>query len=95
MTEKVIFELRAEPSEEGTRYKVRRGDGDFKILKPSKRGFRPPILFCPVPWVRGPWRSRRLRNKSRRRMRATLDFYEQMYDDLYGEPEEDKSFDEK
>ena len=91
MTEKVIFEFRNEQSDEGTQYKVRRGDGDFKILKPRKRGFIPPMLFCPMPWMKMPWRSRRLRDKSRRRMRATLDFYEQMYDDLYREPEEDKS----
>jgi hypothetical protein len=93
MTEKVIFELRREQSEDGIRYKVRRGDGDFKVLKPHKRGFHPPMLFCPMPWMKMPWHSRRLRNKSRRRMRATLDFYEQMYADLYGEPEEGISTD--
>lgn len=91
MTEKVLFEFRSEQSDQGTKYKVRRGEGDFKELKPHISGFFPPMLFCPMPWMVKPWHSRRLKEKSRRRMRATLDFYEQMYADLYGEPETDET----
>lgn len=82
MTEKVLFEFRSEQSDQGIKYKVRQGEGDFKELKPRKPHFFPPMFFCPLPW-----HSRRLKERSRRRMRATLDFYEGMYADLYGEPE--------
>ena len=95
MAEKVIFEFRAESNEKRIRYKYRRGDGDYKVLNPPRRSYHPPMLFCPVPWVRGPWISRRRRDKTRRRMRATLDFYEQMYDELYGESDVDKTTQDK
>jgi hypothetical protein len=91
MTDKILFEFRSEKSDQGTRYKVRRGEGDFKELKPRKSGFFPPMLCCPMPWMVKPRHSRRLNERSRRRMRATLDFYEQMYADIYEEPEADES----
>lgn len=91
MTDKVLFEFRSEQSNQGIKYKVRRGESDFNELKPRKPGFFPTILCCPMPWMVKPWHSGCLKERSRRRMRATLDFYEQMYAELYEEPEADES----
>lgn len=83
MAERVIFEFRADHDEGGCGFEFRHSMDDL---------FSPSILACcrvmgvsGMPWAEGPRRSRRNRDKVRRHMRETLDFFERMYDDLFGE----------
>ncbi len=87
MAEKVIFEFRAQRAEEGYQYEVRRGKKRFTVSKPFERECCPPVFVCFGPGIKSQNWSRRIRDDSRRRMRETLDFFEGLYDDLYGEAE--------
>ncbi len=85
MAEKVIFEFRAEEGEDGYRFEFRNPDLDCMGLTPF-------LMSCcqtaPMGGLfGGRASSKHSRAKARRRMRNTLDFFQKMYDDLYGEDE--------
>lgn len=81
MTEKVIFEFRVKHDEEGGGFEVRHGeDLGFWACCPPHDIPRPPSARWPKPPHSG-------RDRVRHHMRETLDFFEQMYDDLFGEEE--------
>ena len=85
MTEKVIFEYRCEESEDGGyTYQVQQGEERYIYM-----GEHQPSACWPMfgHWRSASRRTRRRREHSRRHMRATLDFLEEMYDDIYGESE--------
>ena len=98
MTEKVLFEYRADDEEEGgpqIRVKIDAGlfDGD---QEPAGRGRHATVRARTFsPWVRklarrwpGSRGARRAWQKARRRVGDTLDFFEGVYKDLYGTEDE-------
>jgi hypothetical protein len=84
MGEKVIFEYRANESEGGFEIRFNSGSGGCAVFGPTIWGC---CTTLDAPRSRGKKQSRHKRQfkeKSRRRMRDTLDFLERMYGDLYG-----------
>ena len=79
MSEKVLFEFRAEENDDGYTFVVKHDKETFPSWGPSiiKR-------FLPSCKEDAMERLRKHRKLSRRRMRRTLDFYETMYGELYG-----------
>lgn len=93
MTEKVIFEFRADDDESGWGFEC--GHGLDDLLGPE-----PSILACcgatGTPGMfhgGGLKRSHHFRDNMRHHMRETLDLFEQMYDDLFGREESNESED--
>ena len=85
MEEKVLFEFRVEETEDGYTFAVRHDKEAFPHwCPPIKRG-----SFSRS--RRGMMRHlRRHRKSAKRWMRRNLDFYERMYEELYGPLEEDQ-----
>ena len=93
MADKVIFEFSAGDDEGGCGSEFGHGKGHFALFGPS-------IVACchGTGVLRGPCageagHSRRGRDKVRRHMRDTLEFFEGIYDDLFGEEESGASED--
>ena len=85
MAEKVIFELRVRREKDGYGFEVRHGEDHFTLLGLD---IGP---CCPLGDMPGESnRQQRDRDKVRHQMRETLDFFEQMYDDLFGEQVSDE-----
>ncbi|MEA3441760.1 MAG: hypothetical protein U9R58_15905 [Chloroflexota bacterium] len=84
MTEKVIFEFRTRQDEKGMRYEIKYPADGIAVHAPAWKDFYPSFLPCSSS-KREIKRACRLRLRSRWQMRKTLDFYERMYEDLYGE----------
>jgi hypothetical protein len=83
MSEKVIFEARVEETDDGYNYVFKHDKETFGESAPAfmKR-------FFPFSG-KGPWAGmRKFRRLARRRMRRRLDFFERVYDELYGLEEE-------
>jgi len=94
MAEKVIFEFRADRDERSCGFEFGHDMDDWP--------FGPSILACcevigvaGMPHTGRPRRSRRNRDRVRHPMRETLDFFERMYDDLFGQEEPGDSKDPK
>jgi hypothetical protein len=83
MSEKVLFEFRTEENEDGYIFEVKHDKEAFPCWSPSlRKGF--------FPRVRREMRRRlrKHRRSAKRRMRRNLDFYERVYEELYGPVEE-------
>lgn len=87
MAEKVIFEFRARRDEDGCGFEVRHGQGHFTVLGPDIGACCRPGGIPGGPRAGGARRSHRRSDKVRSHMRETLDFFERMYEDLFGEEE--------
>jgi hypothetical protein len=83
MSEKVLFEFRAEENEDGYTIFVKHDKEAFPAWCPSIGGRFFPFFKEDV--VK---RLHKYRKFSKRRMRRRLDLYERMYEDLYGPIEE-------
>ncbi len=87
MAEKVLFVYRAESEEGGYRYTFQRGEEYYEVKSSSPLGsgfLHHGKLFCPGKAAHA------FRQKSRQKMRKTLDALEQFYQDLYGEDPQDR-----
>lgn len=88
MAEKVIFEFRARREGDDCVYEIRHPEEGITVQIPAvKRSAGKTIphpFFHGLPCMMVPKRTSRTRKKSRKRMRDTLDFYERIYDELYG-----------
>lgn len=85
MSEKVLFEFKAEETDDGYTYVFKHDKETFGDAGPSflKRFFGSSS--------RGPSRRfGKFRRMARRRMRRRLDFFENVYDELYGPEDEDE-----
>ena len=85
MSEKVLFEFRVEETEDGYNYVVNHDKETFgesgpyflrRFFSPMKKGSRK--------------RFRKFRKVARRRMRRRLDYFERVYDELYGPEAEEE-----
>jgi hypothetical protein len=94
MAEKVIFEFRADRDESSCRFEFGHDMDDWPF-GPSIRACCEVISVAGVPHTGMPRRSRRSRDKARHPMRETLDLFERMYDDLFGQEEPGYSKDPK
>ena len=83
MSEKVLFEFRAEENEDGYSVIVKHDKEALSDWCPPIRGHFFRSLKNDL--MKGMRRHRRL---SKRRMRRGLDFYERMYEELYGSEDE-------
>lgn len=84
MTEKVIFEFRAEGGGDGVRFSLACGEGIMAAMGPLPIAGSCPVAVVGVPRAAWRGRARDAVKGSRRHMREALDFFEQMYRDLYG-----------
>jgi hypothetical protein len=84
MSEKVLFEFRAEETEEGYNYEFRR---DREALEEWMPSFMKSFLAYSNKRYRK--RMQKYHNVARRRMRRRLNFYEKMYDELYAEDDKE------
>lgn len=84
MTEKVIFEFRTKQDEKGLRYEIKYPAEGIAVHAPVRKDFCSPFIPCSSS-KRDIKRVCRLRMRSSWQMRKTLDYYERMYEDLYGE----------
>jgi hypothetical protein len=83
MEEKVIFEYRAERNEDGYHYVMRRADQRLEI-----KSTLPLERFAeghPARWAKRLHRMGHHAGRSRRAVRKTLDTFERMYRDIYGD----------
>ena len=84
MADKVIYEMRVERVNNRYQYRIRHPQEGLTVSFPAGGKCRP--VFFPVMRKKVMrLRNRRMREKSRQHMRRTLDFYEELYDQLYGE----------
>jgi hypothetical protein len=85
MAEKVIFEFRADRDEGKCRFEFGRNMADLfeSSIAACCDSMGMSAVFC----AGQPKQSQRNSNEARHHMRETLDFLEQMYDDLFGERE--------
>lgn len=85
MSEKVIFEFRVEENEDGYSYVFNHDKEAFGEWGPSfmKR-------FFPSSTKGASKRLRKFRKIAERRMRHRRDFFEKVYDELYGQEEEEE-----
>jgi hypothetical protein len=83
MSEKVLFEFRAEENEDGYTFAVKHDKDAFPFLFPFMRG-----RLSPAAREKMAKRWQRFHKFSKRRMRRKLNFYERMYEDLYSPQEE-------
>ncbi len=90
MAEKVIFEFRAEPGEGGCGFSFRH-DTDEWLFPASLWACCQMMGTSERPRAEGKRRSRGPKHKVRRHMRDTLDFYEQLYEDLFGRETSEES----
>lgn len=92
MAEKIIFEFRRTSGESGFQYEISHPAEGITVKVPGKalKG-RPAPMHPAFYWMAGPCGAPGSWKKSRRRMRKTLDFYESMYNELYGDMDEDQS----
>ena len=88
MVEKVIFEFRAD-DEGGCGFDF--GPGMDDLLGPSILACCQVMSIPGMSHIGGSRRSRHFRDKARHHMRETLDFFERMYDDLFGGEESGES----
>lgn len=84
MAEKVIFEFHAENGESGYGFGFKQGMDGCMVFAPFDLACCRSMFIPGMPSAGGPRRYHRLRDKTRRRIGETLDFFERMYDDLYG-----------
>jgi hypothetical protein len=77
MAEKLICELRLVKNPEGIWFETSYPE-EGKRTESSRK-------FCDLHTMHLPWH--RIKDRSRRRMRKSLDFLEGLYNDLYGNPE--------
>lgn len=77
MAEKLIYELRVVENPEGIWLETSNPE-EGKRTRSSRR-------LCDMHAMHLPWH--RITERSRRRMRKSLDFLEGLYNDLYGNPE--------
>lgn len=82
MTERVLFEYRAWRTQNGTYNVYKHGTEEYTFTSPSRCNPRPNPHFARR---KKPFFTRRIRERSRRRIRQTLDFLENIYEDLYRE----------
>jgi len=98
VAEKVIFEFRARREGDNYCYEIMHPEEGITVQTPAvKRSAGKTIphpFFHGLPCRMAPKRTSRTRKKSRKRMRDTLDFYERIYDELYGEGEPQNNRDE-
>jgi hypothetical protein len=90
MAEKVIFEFRARCDEDSHGVEVRHGHGCFAVFGLDMWPCCPPEGVPRGPHAGRPKGSHPGRDKARHHVRETLDFFERMYDDLFGQGESDK-----
>ena len=87
MAERILFEFCTKRDEDGYRFEFRPGGGEGVVCGPfSWVGCGPGFGPC------GPWWAEwadRAWERSRRKMRETLDSFERMYEDLYGGEEQE------
>ena len=85
MSEKVIFEVRVEETEDGYNYVFKHDKETFGESGPDfmKR-------FFPVSGLGPGKKFRKFRKRAKRRMRRRLDFFEKVYDELYGKEDADE-----
>ena len=88
MTEKVLFEFRAQREDDGSRLESGHGPDDLVSGPFAWACWHPGSTAC-LPRAKEPRRARRLSDRLRGSVRMTLDFFEQFYGDLYGGPEPD------
>lgn len=91
MAEKVIFEFRVKRDEDDCRFEVRRGEGCLSAFGPDIGACCPPEGFHGMPQPGPPPGFPPGKHRLRHNMRETLDFFERMYDDLFGEEGSDEN----
>ncbi len=91
MAEKVIFEFRVKRDEDGCGFEVRRGEGRLGVFGPDIGACCPPGGFPGMPQPGPPPGFPPGKDRLRNNMRETLDFFERIYDDLFGEEESDEN----
>lgn len=85
MAEKVIFEVRVKQDEEGCGIEFKHGARHFTVFGPDFSAWCRGAGVARAHRAWGPKWSHRDRDEARGHMRETLDFLEQMYDDLFDE----------
>lgn len=85
MAEKVIFEFRGSNGEGGFEFGIMHGMDGCMVDPPPGLACYQSMFFHGMRRSRGSRRANHFRDKTRRRIGETLDFFERMYDDLYGE----------
>lgn len=83
MVEKVIFQFRARQTDGGTQYEIKHPREGIAVRYPSAMGVCLPFIRW-MPSKPARRRARAKKAKSRNHMRRRLDFYEKLYQDMYG-----------
>ena len=89
MAERVIYEFRARQTDDGVQYEIKHPGGGKAVRYPSVLGICPPF-FRWMPARSARRRARAMKAKSRNHMRRRLDFYEKLYQDMYGGDDDDQ-----
>jgi hypothetical protein len=84
MAEKIILEFRADDHEDGCGCGYGHGWDSFLAFGPAIMAFCTEMGVPGAPPAERPQQAHGRRDKARHDMRETLDFFERMYDDLFG-----------
>lgn len=80
MNERVLFEFRARCTQDGYHYEFKHGSEEYTFISPT---LCTPRRIPSFARRRKPAFTHRIEERSRQRMRQTLDFLENLYNDLY------------